>query len=251
MKISLNLASKPYVDVRSILKRLRILMGILLVLALPLWLLQRAEQKKAQAATARVHAVEDNVRRLRKQQQSYRELMGEPQNAAVLTQSDFLNSLFRRKAFSWTATMTDLETVLPTGVQVLSIEPVVAADGEVTIRLRVSGARDRAVELVKNLEKSRHFASPRLAGEALTTATGPNTAMQPINAAISVNFDILADYRPLSEVEEKEASSKEKSSNPEKSTAEPVAAAKKKLQGQPGNAASGSAAAAPKRRGAQ
>ncbi len=242
MKITLNLASKPYVDVRSIIKQLRILMGILLVLALPLWLLQRSEQKKAQAATARVRAVEDNVQRLRKQQQSYQELMRQPQNAAVLTQSDFLNSLFRRKAFSWTATMTDLETVLPTGVQVLSIEPVVASDGEVTIRLRVSGARDRAVELVKNLEKSRHFASPRLAGEALTTATGPNMAAQPINAAISVNFDILADYRPLSEADEKEAAPKEKVTNPEKNADEPAAAAKK-AQGQPGSA--------PKKRGAQ
>jgi type IV pilus assembly protein PilN len=256
MKITLNLASKPYVDVRSIVKQLRILMGILLVLALPLWLLQRAEQKKSQAATARVHAVDDNVKRLRKQQQSYRELMSEPQNAAVLTQSDFLNSLFRRKAFSWTATMTDLETVLPTGVQVLSIEPVVAPDGEVTIRLRVSGARDRSVELVKNLEKSRHFASPRLAGEALTTAaSGPNAAMQPINAAIQVNFDILADYRPLTEAEDKEASSKEegskeKASSTENTAAEPVAAPNKSPR-QPGNAASGNATTRPKKRGAQ
>jgi type IV pilus assembly protein PilN len=99
--------------------------------------------------------------------------------------------------------MTDLETVLPSGVQVLSIEPEVAPDGEVTIRLRVSGARDRAVELVKNLEKSRHFASPRLAGEALATSNAPNGPAQPINASISVNFDILANYRPLSEVEDK------------------------------------------------
>ena len=83
----------------------------------------RAEQHKAQDATARVQAVEDNVRGLQQQQQSYQALMSQPQNAAVLTQSDFLNSLFRRKAFSWTATMTDLETVLPTGVQVLSYRP--------------------------------------------------------------------------------------------------------------------------------
>jgi len=238
MKITLNLASKPYVDVRSIVKRLRILMGILLVLTLPLWLVLRAEQKKAQAATARVQTVKDNVRRLQQQQQSYQELMRQPKNAAVLTQSDFLNSLFRRKAFSWTATMTDLETVLPTGVQVLSIDPEVAKDGAVTIRLRVSGARDRAVELVKNLEKSRHFASPRLAGEALATATGPTTALQPINAAITVNFDILADFRPLSEAEEKAAASEEKAS--EKSASEPTAA-KNEAQEERGGAVTGSA----------
>jgi type IV pilus assembly protein PilN len=208
MKITLNLASKPYLDVHSILKRLRILMCVLFVLAVPLWLLLRAEQHKAQDATARVQAVEDNVRRLQQQQQSYQALMSQPQNAAVLTQSDFLNSLFRRKAFSWTATMTDLETVLPTGVQVLSIDPEVAKDGTVTIRLRVSGARDRAVELVRNLEGSRHFASPRLTGEALATATGPAAAVQPINASIPVNFEILADYRPLGEEKQGESEKK-------------------------------------------
>ena len=99
--------------------------------------------------------------------------------------------------------MTDLETVLPSGVQVLSIEPEVSPDGAVAIRLRVNGARDRAVELVRNLEKSRHFAYPRLAGEALATSTGPNQGVQPINASMQENFDILADYRPLSRDEEK------------------------------------------------
>jgi type IV pilus assembly protein PilN len=229
MKITLNLASEPYVDVRSIIKRLRILMGILVLLALPLWWLLRTEQKKAQAATERVDAVENSVQRLEEQQQSYQALMRQAKNAAVLTQADFLNSLFRRKAFSWTATMTDLETVLPSGVQVLSIEPEVAPDGEVTIRLRVSGARDRAVELVRNLEKSRHFASPRLSGEALATSTGPNQAAQPINASIAVNFDILADYRPLTAAEEKEEATAEKSTTEktEKKTGEGTGAAKK------------------------
>jgi type IV pilus assembly protein PilN len=204
MKITLNLASQPYVDVRSIIKQLRILMAVFLVLALPLWLLLRGERKKAEASVVRVQTVENNVQRLEQQQQSYQALMREPKNAAVLTQSDFLNSLFRRKAFSWTATMTDLETVMPSGVQVLSIEPEVSADGEVAIRLRVSGARDRSVELVRNLEKSRHFAYPRLAGEALATSTGgPNQGAQPVSASIQVNFDILADYRPLSAEEEK------------------------------------------------
>jgi type IV pilus assembly protein PilN len=209
MRITLNLASQPYVDLRSILKRLRILMLVLAVLILPLWLVLRAERGKAADALARVDAMDNNVRRLEQQQQSYQALMRQPANAAVLTQSDFLNGLFRRKAFSWTATMTDLETVLPTGVQVMSIDPEVAKDGSVTIHLRVSGARDRAVELVKNLEKSRHFASPRLTGEALAQTqggnTGPNAAVEPVSAAMPVNFDILADYRPLSPAEEKTA----------------------------------------------
>jgi len=137
------------------------------------------------------------VQQMQRQQQSYQALMRQPQNAAVLTQSDFLNDLFRHKAFSWTATMSDLETVLPTGVQVLSIEPLVLPDGHVTIRMRVSGARERAIELVKNLEGSKHFASPRLSDESLATANTGNQQAMAVNGPSDVNFDILADYRPL------------------------------------------------------
>jgi type IV pilus assembly protein PilN len=194
-------------------------MAILVLFAIPLWLLLRSEKQQAQDATARVQAVQNNIQRLQRQQQSYQALMRQPQNAAILEQSDYLNSLFRRKAFSWTATMGDLETVLPSGLQVLSIDPVVAKDGHVTIRMRVSGARDRAVELVRNLEKSKHFATPRLADEALATANTGTAAIQPVNATNDVNFDILADYRPLPYTEAK-------STQNEQPKAEPAAAPK-------------------------
>lgn len=205
MKITLNLASQPYIDLRSVLRRLRLLMLIFALLAIPLLFLLKSEQKKAVSATARVRAVENNVRNLEQQQQSYQALMRQPQNAAVLTQSTYLNNLFLRKAFSWTATMTDLETVLPEGVQVLSLDPAPTKSGTVEIHLRVSGARDRAIQLVENLEKSKHFASPRLAGETLAqSSAGPNAAFEPVSATSAVNFDILANYRPLSPEDEQQ-----------------------------------------------
>lgn len=197
MRITVNLATRPFVELKPVYQRLRIWMGVLLVLAIPLWFLARVEQKKADVATARVRAMQASVQQMQRQQQSYQALMRQPQNAAVLTQSDFLNDLFRHKAFSWTATMSDLETVLPTGVQVLSIEPLVLPDGHVTIRMRVSGARERAIELVKNLEGSKHFASPRLSDESLATANTGNQQATAVNGPSDVNFDILADYRPL------------------------------------------------------
>jgi type IV pilus assembly protein PilN len=93
--------------------------------------------------------------------------------------------------------MTDLETVLPSGVEVLSIDPIVAKDGHVTIRLRVTGGRDHALDLIRNLEQSKHFVQPRLATESLATGNGPPGMVQDISGNSAVNFDILADYRPL------------------------------------------------------
>ena len=93
----------------------------------------------------------------------------------------------------------DLETVLPAGVQVMNIDPAIDKSGAVTIRLRVNGQRDRAVELVRNLEHSRRFLQPRLASESLeTTTTGNQANFQPANGPTNVNFDVLAEYNPLS-----------------------------------------------------
>jgi type IV pilus assembly protein PilN len=197
MKVTLNLASQPYIDLRSVLKRLRIIMLVLALVAVALLFLFRGEQKKAQTATARVDAMHKHVQDLDQQQQSYVALMRQPQNAAVLAQSDYLNGLFRQKAFSWTATMTDLETVLPAGVQVLSLDPAITKSGRVEIHLRVSGARNRGIQLVQNLEKSRHFANTRIAGETQAQGAGQNNVAQPVSPETLVNFDILADYRPL------------------------------------------------------
>ncbi|MGB9145585.1 MAG: fimbrial assembly protein, partial [Acidobacteriaceae bacterium] len=194
MKISVNLASQPYVELRPVYARLRTWMAILALTGLALWFLYRSERIQAQAALNRVQTVQTRVHQLEDQEQSYAALMRQPKEAAILRQSDFLNGLFRRKAFSWTATMEDLENVLPSGVQVLSIDPYVALDGHVTIRLRVTGARDRAIDLVRNLEHSQHFMSPRIAAEMLATnptGNGPG-ASEPISDTNQVNFNILA-----------------------------------------------------------
>lgn len=196
MRVSVNLASHPYVELRPVYARLRIWTLILALAGIAVWFLYHNERGQAEEARARVANVENRVQQLERQQQTYQAMMQQPKNAATLRQSDFLNGLFRQKAFSWTATMTDLETVLPTGVQVLSLDPIVAPDGHVTIRLRVTGQRDRALDLVRNLEKSRHFASPRVASETLATQ-GNQGGVQNASTANDVNFDILADYRPL------------------------------------------------------
>ena len=197
MRVSLNLASHPYVELGPIYLRLRILIAALALVALSLWLLLRVETHNANAAHARLAAAEQRVTALQNKQQSYRSNMREPQNASVLQQSRFLNQLFQRKAFSWTAVMMDLENVLPGGVQVENIDPVISHNGNVTIHLRVNGQHDRAVDLVRNLEHSRSFLYPRLAGETAETAQSGRGGFQQVNSGSDVNFDILADYNPL------------------------------------------------------
>ena len=66
----------------------------------------------------------------------------------------------------------------------------------------MSGAHDRGVDLVRNLERSHRFLSPRLARE--TAESNQNgRAVEQVSATSNVNFDLLAEYNPLPEPAEK------------------------------------------------
>jgi type IV pilus assembly protein PilN len=196
MRITLNLASRPFADLGPAIKRLRIAMGLLALLAIGLGFGLHAFDRKAAEARERDHSLDGQIARINQEQQGYRSLMAKPANAQLLDQVGALNRLFDEKAFSWTLAMEDLETVLPGGVQVSTIEPVRAKDGHITLRLRVIGPRDRAVDLVRNLEHSKRFLMPRIIGENAESNGGPGERMEPVSASNRVDFDLLADYNP-------------------------------------------------------
>ena len=193
MRVTLNLATRPFADLSPALKRLRIGMGILALLAIALGLGLRVLHQKAEEARAREHSLDGQIARITLERQRYQALMQRPDNAQLLTQADALNKLFDEKAFSWTLAMENLETVLPGGVQVSTIEPVRAKDGHITLHLRVAGPHDRSVELVRNLEHSRRFLEPRIVGENSEATNGPNQRLEPVSASNRFNFDLLAE----------------------------------------------------------
>jgi type IV pilus assembly protein PilN len=201
MRITLNLATRPFSDLGPAIKRLRIAMGVLALAAIGLGLGLHAVHQKAEEARARDHSLDGELARITQERQGYQDRMRQPANAQLLVQAEALNRLFDEKAFSWTLAMEDLETVLPGGVQVSTLEPVRAKDAHITLRLRVIGPRDRAVELVRNLEHSRRFLLPRIVGENSETTGGPGEQMQPVSASNRVNFDLLAEYNPAPPVE--------------------------------------------------
>ncbi len=198
MKVTLNLATKPWVDTATQVRHLRNALGILVATALLMLLGMHFEVRVALKAQQQKDELSAQSARLDHEKQMYDEELHEPQNAAVLDRSQFLNQVFAEKSFSWTAVMMDLENVLPAGVQVVSIEPQVMPDSSIVIRLRVNGDRDRAVDLVRNLEKSKRFLTPRLTGESTQQQQQNGRGFQAVSTGpTTVSFDILADYNPL------------------------------------------------------
>ncbi len=205
MRITLNLATRPFTDIGPALKRLRMLMGALALLSLVFTGGFYLLHNKAEQARARDHSLDGKIAAINQERQGYRNMMQEPQNVQLLAESTTLNQLFDEKTFSWTLAMEDLETVLPGGVQVSTLEPLREKDGRITLRLRVAGPRDRAVQLVANLEHSRRFTLPRIVGENAEATGGANQHLEPVSASNRVNFDIQAQYNPITLAEFKKA----------------------------------------------
>jgi type IV pilus assembly protein PilN len=207
MRITLNLATRPFADLGPSIKRLRIAMAVLAGVAILLGIGLHAIHQKAEAARARDHSLDGQIARVTQEREGFQALMQQPDNAQLLVQAAALNKLIDEKAFSWTLAMEDLETVLPGGVQVTSLEP--ARDEKtrkITVHFKVQGPRNRAVELVRNLEHSRRFLLPRITGEnsASETTDRPGQPLQPVSTTDRVDFDLLADYNPSTAEERRE-----------------------------------------------
>jgi type IV pilus assembly protein PilN len=224
MRITLNLATRPYADIGPALKRLRIAIAVLVVIGIGLGLGLRSLHQKAEEARKTEQQVQSKIDAINRERQGYQDLMHQPANEALLKQAMALNQLFDEKTFSWTLAMEDLETVLPGGVQVVSLEP--SRDpktGRITLKLRVIGARDRADDLVQNLEHSRHFLLPHIVSESSESTGGPNEKLEAVSASNRFNFDLLADYNSAAPVE----------GNAEKKNVKPQAAGERAGQSTP------------------
>jgi len=196
MRIALNLASRPWADLNPVLKQLRIAMGVLALIACALTLGIHAFHEKAVQARAREHALDLQLSAINQEHQSYEQRMKLPENAGLIKQVTSLNQLFDEKSFSWTLAMEDLETVLPNGVQAVTLEPERAKNGRTTLHMRVVGPRDKTVELVRNLEHSRYFILPAIVGESAEADSGPGHKLEPISPTNRFNFDVIATYNP-------------------------------------------------------
>ena len=88
---------------------------------------------------------------------------------------------------SWTRVLEDLEKVMPARVHLVSISPELDDSHQLTLKLVVAGdSRDRAIELARRMEESRHFTQTYIQTEnAAPTGTGD-----------SVQFTIKGGYVP-------------------------------------------------------
>ncbi|MGC1645063.1 MAG: PilN domain-containing protein [Candidatus Sulfotelmatobacter sp.] len=153
---------------------------ILLALDITGWVNARRDR----AAIAQKRAMIADRDRLRADAER---ILNLPENRTTRDESQFLNQLIERKAFSWTRVLENLEKVMPPRVHLESISPQLDEDNQLGLKMTVAGdSRDRALELARRMEDSRRFAQTRVeAGHAEQSQTGDTE-----------RFDIVAIYIP-------------------------------------------------------
>ncbi len=185
MRVDINLATRPYEDAREFWAQWGLGVGALGLLTLVLL---------AFAIRGWIHAGRDrhNIRELQQQiaqrddqrakAQAYLDLAV---NRSTRDQSQFLNGLIQRKAFSWTRVFEDLERVMPGSLHVVSLKPELNDQNQLLLEMRVAGdSRAAALELVHRMEGSPHFQGTQMTAEG-----------QSDNAS-GVAADIVAVYVP-------------------------------------------------------
>src|SRR5579871_1511884 len=216
MRLDINLASRPYEDARQFWMRWGTGLGVLTLVTLILltvtitgWLNARRDhrtisQKKALIADRDAKRVEAE------------EFLNRPENRTTRDDSQVLNELIERKAFSWTLVLENLEKVMPARVHLVSMNPELDEDNQLALKMVVAGdLRERAMELVRRMEDSRRFAETKIVDErSMQTTTGDTE-----------QFDILALYIPETVPETTPGIKTNKAKTESKSTTESAASA--------------------------
>lgn len=166
MRIDINLASQPYEDARQFWMRWGTAVGVLGLLTLILlglditgWIAasrDRVVMSQKRAMIADRERVEAEAQRV----------LSLPQNRTTRDESQYLNTLIERKAFSWTRVLENLERVMPPRVHLVSISPQLDEDNQLALKMTVAGdSRDRGVELLRRMEESRRFGQTTITAE--------------------------------------------------------------------------------------
>ena len=195
MRLNINLATQPYEDARRFWFRWGGALVALGILTIGLLYFTSLGWLGARKDRALIRQYQQQIAARDKEKSDAQALMNLPQNASTRDRSQFLNDLFYRKAFSWTLVFEDLEQVMPPRVHVVSIHPELASNNELAIKLVVAGdSRERALELVRKMEASKHFQQTEIQQES--TENGNSS-----NSGDTVKFDISALYVPEIEVQ--------------------------------------------------
>jgi type IV pilus assembly protein PilN len=187
MRLDINLASQPYEDARQFWLRWGTALGAAAALTLALMTITITGWFNARRDHTEIAKYRAEIGQRDRARQQAEAFLNQPENRATRDQSQFLNALIERKSLSWTYVLEDLEKVMPARVHLVSIHPELDEENQLTLKMVVAGdSRDKALELARRMEDSRHFAQTYIETEHSA----------PPNSGDTVQFNINGIYIP-------------------------------------------------------
>ena len=184
MRFDINLATRRYEDAGRFYRKWIPVLIVAALLTVAISAKAISVYRETRVADREISKIDQRLGALDKQRKDAEATLARPENAGTRDTNDYLNQSFKLKTFSWTQVLSDLEKLVPSGVQVVSIKPAVVGD-EVQVTMEVStNERARVLEMVRRME-----ASPRFPSVGITT----ESARQEGKFVI----DIQASYAPV------------------------------------------------------
>lgn len=177
MRLDINLATRPYEDARKFWARWGLGVGLLAALTLVLLVFAAHGWSNAGRDRHSIAQLEQQIAELNKERTEDQAVLDLPVNRSTRDQSQLLNGLIQRKAFSWTRVFEDLERVIPPNLHVVSLRPELNEQNQMQLDMKVAcDTRAAAVELVHRLEDSGHFQGTELKDEQQGSQAGSGVA---------------------------------------------------------------------------
>ncbi len=192
MRLNINLASQPYEVAREYRRRMTVVIAALSVTAALLLGYIIYQRIHSRSINRQLADIQQQIDGLDREESQARAILNKPANRTIADQSEFLNELFARKALSWTRIFTEMERIVPPSLHVVSMKPEYSKTNDLVLHIVVAtDSRDRAVELVRHMEKSNHFRQAQVVAEAVVANTSDQTA-----GGGNIQFDVAAIYVP-------------------------------------------------------
>ena len=187
MRIEINLASQPFQDAQRFVRQWSLTLGMVGLLTLALVAGAVLRLRSWTVEEHRINALQAQIAQGDREIAQAQAFLNRPENRDTRDKSLILNELIARKAFSWTEVFSDLERIMPPRLHVVSIRPELTPDNQLALVMMVAGeSRERALDLVRRMEKSPRFREPQIVAEA--------TEQQPQNPGDRVQFQISTLY---------------------------------------------------------
>ncbi len=188
--IHLNLAARPYRDYRPVYAAVVVMSLLTAFLMLNNVETYYRYNHETRSTRAKIAAVEAQTQREKQNAQIAQNRLQQIDVARLEAQTQFINAKLAERAFSWSALLDQLESILGNDVRLQSVSPSFTEEGPISLSLAFEAKKsDGLIETVNAMHADRHFRDPFPNNESQT----------PTGYSFNINVQYLPDNLNLNQ----------------------------------------------------